>query len=198
MRQADAFVNMVTGYLSGESGDSDTHLVTVHVDRSALKDGEGRASIPIESIKRHCCDGHAVVISEDEQGQPLSIGRKSRIVPRAIQRAVRTRDNNCCTFPGCNNRRFLHCHHIEHWSNGGETSLDNLMTLCTRHHTLVHEGGFRIEKDFRDRWFFVKPDGVAVPGCGYVFNEIPDPPAGGLLNAMENKIAEGPPPPYVH
>ncbi|HEY5624081.1 MAG TPA: HNH endonuclease signature motif containing protein [Gammaproteobacteria bacterium] len=42
----------------------------------------------------------------------------------------------------------MHCHHVEHWSHGGETSLDNLMLLCTKHHTLVHEGGFRIEKDF--------------------------------------------------
>jgi hypothetical protein len=197
-RQADAFVNMVSGYLSGEHGDADTHLVTVHVDRSALVDGEGRAAIPIESIKRHCCDGRAIVISEDEQGQPLSIGRKSRIVPKPIQRAVRARDNNCCTFPGCSNRRFLQCHHVEHWSNGGETSLDNLMLLCTRHHTLVHEGGFRIERDYRDNWFFVKPDGIAVPERGYVSVVDRNPPAGGLSSAAERSVAEISAPRYRH
>src|SRR5690606_41503731 len=53
------------------------------------------------------------------------------------------------------------------WSTGGETSLANLMLLCSKHHTLVHEGGFRIEKDYRDRWFFRRPDGRAVPACGY-------------------------------
>jgi hypothetical protein len=63
--------------------------------------------------------------------EPLGIGRKSRIVPAAIARAVRARDHDRCTFPGCNNRRFLQCHHVEHWSNGGETSLENLMLLCT-------------------------------------------------------------------
>lgn len=41
------------------------------------------------------------------------------------------------------------------------------MLLCSKHHTLVHEGGFRIEKDYRDRWFFRRPDGRAVPACGY-------------------------------
>jgi hypothetical protein len=41
------------------------------------------------------------------------------------------------------------------------------MLLCTAHHRLVHEGGFRIEKDYRDRWFFKRPDGRAVPACGY-------------------------------
>lgn len=198
-RQADAFVNLVSGFLSGDSGQSnDNYLVTVHVDHSALGGDDGRSGLPVESVRRLCCDSHAVVITEDEKGEPLSIGRKSRVVPKSIQRAVRARDNDCCTFPGCNNRRFLDCHHVEHWSDGGETSLDNLMLLCTKHHTLVHEGGFRIEKDYRDRWFFMKPDGVAVPECGYVSRLQEDPPAGGLLSVVENSVSERPPPVYLH
>ena len=198
-RQADAFVNLVTGYLSGGDGmGNDNHLVTVHVEQSALSGFEGRAGLPIESVKRLCCDSHAVVITEDCNGEPLSIGRKSRIIPKAISRAVRARDNHCCAFPGCKNQRFLNCHHVEHWSNGGETSLDNLMLLCTRHHALVHEGGFRIEKDFRDSWFFVRPDGIAVPECGYVSRPYENPPAGGLLSVAENRASEPPTPVYFH
>jgi hypothetical protein len=107
-RQADAFVNMVGEYLSGGEGHSnDNYLVTVHVDQSALAGGEGRSALPIESLKRLCCDGHAVVITEDDKGEPLSIGRKSRIVPLAMQRALRSRDGNCCTFPGCHHRMVL-------------------------------------------------------------------------------------------
>jgi len=204
-RQADALVSLATGYLSGhlpgDSGSADTHLVTVHVDLSALAGGEGRAGLPIESVKRLCCDSQAVVITEDQDGEPLSIGRKSRTVPAAIARAVRARDNDRCRFPGCSNRRFLQCHHVEHWSNGGETSLGNLLLLCTRHHALVHEGGFRIDKDFRDNWFFVKPDGIAVPECGYVSRAFAYPPAGGLSNHSNNSansIAERPPPHYLN
>jgi hypothetical protein len=198
-RQADAFVNLVTGYLSGgDDAENDNHLITVHVEQSALSGFEGRAGLPIESVKRLCCDSHAVVITEDSNGEPLSIGRKSRIIPKAISRAVRARDNHCCAFPGCNNQRFLNCHHVEHWSNGGETSLDNLMLLCTRHHALVHEGGFRIEKDFRDSWFFVRPDGIAVPECGYVSRPNENPPAGGLLSVAENRASEPPTPAYLH
>jgi len=52
--------------------------------------------------------------------------------------------------------------------NGGETSLDNFMLRCAKHHALVHEAGFRIEKDFRNRWYFLRPGGFAVPECGHV------------------------------
>ena len=87
-------------------------------------------------------------------------------VPTAIKRALWSRDQGC-VFPGCSHKRFVDAHHIQHWSAGGETSLDNLLLLCTRHHRLVHEGGFAIAKDYLDRWYFRRPDGKAVPYCGY-------------------------------
>lgn len=213
VRQADAFTNMVQEYLSGNQSEgkrSDNFLVTVHVDQSALAGIEGRSALPIESVKRLCCDGKAVVLTENDKGEPLSIGRKSRIVPKAIERALRARDKGCCQFPGCGNRRFLHSHHVEHWSNGGETSLDNLMLLCTRHHALVHEGGFRIEKDFLNSWYFVRPDGIPVPQSGYIPQDFIDtetgevsntyeiPPAGGLWSVAERIAKEPPPPLYIH
>jgi hypothetical protein len=46
--------------------------------------------------------------------------------------------------------------------------------LCTRHHRLVHEGGFSIAKDYLDRWHFRRPDGKAVPHCGYRLEDILD------------------------
>jgi hypothetical protein len=94
-------------------------------------------------------------------------------VPNAIKRALWARDKGC-RFPGCGRNRFVDAHHIEHWSAGGETSLGNLLLLCDQHHRLVHEGGFRIEKDYRDRWFFRRPDGRAVPSCGYRAQDMMD------------------------
>jgi hypothetical protein len=199
VRQADAFINVLQGYLSGDTLDSsDNYLVTIHVDASALAGGDGRAAVPIEAVKRHCCNGHAVVITETTSGEPLGIGRRSRLVPKSVERAVRARDNGCCVFPGCNNRRFLDCHHIEHWAHGGETTMENLMLLRTKHHTLVHEGGFRIRKDFLDRWAFFRPDGIAVPDAGYVSRLDEDPPAGGLLSVAESFTREPHPPWYLH
>ena len=210
-RQADAMVSMASAYLSGNDGQrnpSDDYLVTVHVDQSALVNGNGRSSLPIESVKRLCCDGHAVVIGEDEKGEPLNIGRKTRTVPTAIKRALMARDKRCA-FPGCHHTRFVDAHHIEHWSAGGETSLDNLMLLCSKHHTLVHEGGFRIQRDYQNRWFFKRPDGRTVPACGYHTNDITDddigdvsrragprsilfnnPPAGGLSTEAKSFVSD--------
>ena len=169
-QQADALVAIAGSYLAGQSdassASSENYQVTVHVDRSALSDGKGRSGLPIESVKRLCCDNETVVIVEGENGEPLNIGRKTRTVSTAIRRALWARDRGCA-FPGCTHTRFLDAHHIQHWSAGGETSLYNLLLLCTRHHRLVHEGGFSIAKDYLDRWYFRRPDGMAVPQCGY-------------------------------
>ena len=71
-----------------------------------------------------------------------------------------------------------------------------------KRHTEVHEGGFRIDKDFRDNWAFFRPDGIGVPEVGYVGgNEIgseADAPAGGFSTLSENSVRERPPPPYFH
>jgi hypothetical protein len=210
-RQADALVSMASAYLSGTTSKTgttpDDYLVTIHVDQSALSDGNGRASLPIESVKRLCCDGQAIILGEDEQGEPLNIGRKTRTVPKAIKRALAARDKGC-TFPGCHHTRFVDAHHIQHWSAGGETSLDNLVLLCSQHHRLVHEGGFSIERDYRNQWFFRRPDGRAVPDCGYHAEDIVDheeiseqvnnPPSGGLLNGPRSLVSEPLPPAYWH
>jgi len=169
-QRADALVAMAMAYLSGNSngssGTPDHYQVVVHVDQAALSGDRGRSGLPVESVRRIGCDSDRVFLVEDEHGEPLSIGRKSRVVPAAIRRALWARDRGC-RFPGCGRRRFVDAHHVEHWSNGGETCLENLMLLCDEHHRLVHEGGFSIEKDYRDAWFFRRPDGRAVPACGY-------------------------------
>jgi hypothetical protein len=199
---------LVNGYLSGDgqaaANSSDNYLVTIHVDQSALAGGDGRSAVPIETAKRLCCDGQAVVLTEDPQGEPLSIGRKTRIVPTAIKRVVLAKHSHCCAYPGCHNHRFLHIHHIEHWSNGGETSVDNLMPLCTRHHPLVHEGRFRIEKDFQNNWIFVRPEGQVIPPNGYLPQDMVDDDiykkssAEDFLMAARNMVLEPPPSVYWH
>ena len=126
--------------------------------RSELECGHRLAP---DTARRIACDGSWLRITEDADGNPLDIGRKSRAVPPSMQRALRSRDGGC-RFPGCTHHRFVDAHHIEHWANGGETSLHNLVLLCRHHHHLVHEGGFGVERIADGVIRFTRPDGRVI------------------------------------
>jgi hypothetical protein len=62
-------------------------------------------------------------------------------------------------FPGCTHKRYVDGHHLQHWADGGVTSLANLITLCRFHHRAVHEGGIKVERLDDGSWRFTYPDG---------------------------------------
>ncbi len=127
------------------SGDADADVSADHVPSGQTPHIENGPNVSAETSRRIACDSSVLRIDEDKNGEPLAIGRKSRSIPPAMRRALRMRDKGC-RFPGCTNDKFVDGHHIEHWADGGETSLDNLVLLCRRHHHLVHEGGFSCDK----------------------------------------------------
>lgn len=173
--QADALMAVAEAALA--SGDAaatggDRHQLVVHIDADALAAegaSEGTATIahgpavPMQTARRLGCDA-SVVMSVERNGEPLSVGRKTRTIPPALRRAVQTRDQRC-RFPGCENRRFTDLHHIVHWARGGPTSYGNLIRLCRRHHRLLHEGGYSVEKRSAERFVFRRPNGNAIPDC---------------------------------
>jgi hypothetical protein len=125
----------------------------------------GESFVSWEAARRLSCDAGVVDVIEDEQGVPLSVGRKRRTMSGQLKRALLERDKTC-TFPGCTNRLFLEGHHIKHWADGGETSLRNSALLCSTHHHYVHEYRYTIELDRDQRPQFRDPHGrlvVAVP-----------------------------------
>lgn len=74
-------------------------------------------------------------------------------------------DENC-RFPGCTHQYYIDGHHIKHWADGGETSLDNLVLLCRHHHRLVHEGGFTCTKNSQAKIEFRNPQGILIARAG--------------------------------
>ncbi len=158
---ADAILARPPNGLTGLTG-GERCQVLVHVDaqtlatdspgasatgrgQCAVADGPGIAP---ETARRLACDCSQVTIAEDSSGKALSVGRRTRSVPPSIRRALVARDGRC-QFPGCERHRWVDAHHIHHWAQGGETSVDNLVLLCRHHHRLVHEGGFGVA---RHRW----------------------------------------------
>jgi hypothetical protein len=49
-----------------------------------------------------------------------------------------------------------------------------LTLLCTHHHRLLHEGGFRIEREGDGTLRFVRLDGRTMPRCGYRLEDFVD------------------------
>ncbi|HYZ68078.1 MAG TPA: HNH endonuclease signature motif containing protein [Mycobacterium sp.] len=84
------------------------------------------------------CDATCEVWFERD-GQPIGAGRTTRGISRRLRRALEHRDRTC-VVPGCGATRGLHAHHLEHWEDGGQTELDNLVLLCPYHHRLHHRG----------------------------------------------------------
>jgi Domain of unknown function (DUF222) len=70
-----------------------------------LKDGhDGRSevehgpTIPIETARRLACDASLVSVVENDAGEPLNVGRKTRSIPPALRRALSARDSGCREF----------------------------------------------------------------------------------------------------
>ena len=170
-QQADALVAIAKTYLDGgdaggNGSTADHYQVVVHVDEKSLRGGMGRADLPIDTVKRLTCDGSLVTVLEDDHGRPLDVGRKQRTVPTPLKRALYSRDRGC-TFPGCERKRYLDAHHLKHWAEGGDTSLENLTLLCTHHHRCLHEGGFHIAREADGELRFQRADGRTIPRFGY-------------------------------
>ena len=122
-------------------------------------------AISPQATRRLACDCGLVVATvaaaTATAAAPLSVGRKTRTIPAALKRALLLRDRTC-RFPGCDHRLFLEGHHLQHWADGGETSLPNLALLCSLHHAYVHERGYRIMQSATGALAFEDPQGRAV------------------------------------
>ena len=164
-RRATALVHIAEHYLAtGGSGarpltSSEAYQVFIHVNANdASPDNringahtaytDDRRCLAPHVVRQLACDAARRTVLENDRGEVLNIGRRSRTVPRRIAHALRIRDGGC-RFPGCGQRRWTDAHHIRHWADGGETSLDNLVTLCRYHHRSLHREEYRIERRAR-------------------------------------------------
>ena len=99
--------------------------------------------IPRKTVQRLACDCamHRVVKAES---MVIDVGRAKRTAQPAQWRALKARHRTCAA-PGCDRPiGWTQAHHIEFWSQGGETNAHRLVPLCYFHHRLVHEGGWQV------------------------------------------------------
>jgi len=146
--------------------------------RCHVEDGQVIDPVALRVI---ACDATISAILHDAVGNVINAGRRSRKPGAALRRAVRERDRHRCRFPGCESRR-VDLHHIRFWA--AETSLENLICLCKRHHALVHETGLIIATTPGGFDFYQK-DGRLIPHAP----PLPGGTADGLAAAHDAQIA---------
>jgi Domain of unknown function (DUF222)/HNH endonuclease len=161
---------------AGTAGRGEPCQVVLHVDAAVLAgqqtDGgrchlEDGPAVAAETARRLSCDAPTVTLVEDDSGQPLDVGRKTRRVSTALFRALKSRDQTC-QFPGCDHTGKLTPHHITHWTAGGTTTKDNICLLCPSCHWRVHEGGCDVRGRAPDALTFFSRGGVELKA-------LPDP-----------------------
>ena len=179
-RRADAVGLIAERALAAGFGDdksvvsgsrAERYQVMLHVEEDTLREDrepgqselEDGTRVSAETCRRIACDTGLVTITHGKEGEVLGASHRKRTVSASLRRALEARDRGC-RFPGCG-LRFTDAHHVKHWADGGETSLRNLVLLCRRHHTAVHEGGVTVCIDRDGQVVFFTPKGKTLLGA---------------------------------
>lgn len=135
------------------------------------------------------CDAGLQTMLEDNNGDPLHLGRRTSTITPHLRRAVHARYRSC-TWPGCTST-VVQLHHRHHRSVGGHDDVENLVPLCRFHHGVVHRRGIAVGRDDGGELHFWRPDGSEV--CATVDPQPPGAPppapAGEASHALEQHHA---------
>jgi Holliday junction DNA helicase RuvB len=132
---AETFLNLEEdGSVPGRTRvDASLYRVVLRPEGDALLvDTDDLGPLPVEDPEALRCDAHGDLDPE---------------TPPAMRRRVLARDAHRCRC--CRSRWSLTAHHLVWRGKHGRTTERNLATLCTRCHTLVHEGLLHTEGDAR-------------------------------------------------
>ena len=87
------------------------------------------------------------LVTDPASGTVVDVGRSRYRPPAGLADLVRARDQ-ACVFPTCQTpAERCDIDHLTAWSQGGTTSLDNLVVLCEAHHRLKHTPGWALTRD---------------------------------------------------
>ncbi|MFE0749431.1 DUF222 domain-containing protein [Gordonia sp. NPDC058843] len=159
-RRADAFELILDQAALGASIDSvgsprTQLMVTIPATGADPATLPWTGTVSHATAKQLSCDGSVTEIVLDSEGMPLRMGHTHRLFPPHLRKAVIVRDRCCikCGAPPSHTQ----VHHIEHWSDGGPTDLDNGCLLCQRCHTQVHHHGWDIVLGFDRHPWLIPP-----------------------------------------
>ena len=146
-RRADALSQLITG--EGPHSRPDVTLLmiadydTVSKELRGLRYDDG-LPVPADRIAKLAADAKILPAIFNTDGDPLWLGRAKRDASAGQRMVLAARDGGCvnCGTP------VERCepHHIEWFSRGGPTDIDNLCLLCERCHHLIHDDNWQLHK----------------------------------------------------
>ena len=171
-RRIDALVDLARRPLDGSKlgtvGGQRPHLLITASAETLLglkgappAEMAGVGPIPMETAQRLACDPTVSWLLGQAELESESASDAHRQIPAATRRALVARDRDC-VFNGCH-RPAIWCdgHHLVWWTRGGKTALPNLALVCGRHHRMLHEEGWTLER--KDGRWVARPPGHQVP-----------------------------------
>ena len=165
-RRADAFANLMLG---GDSVDLPPqprsvpvrHHVIVIATAEAGEITDGRlvdgTALPQTVLERLACGSDLIGTVFSAAGEPLWMGRATRLATDTQWRALIARDGGC-GICGADPSR-CEAHHLVPWRPpaAGPTDIDNLVLLCRHHHHLVHDLGWGLGRTGDGEWALEPP-----------------------------------------
>jgi hypothetical protein len=149
-RQFDIVMGLLrAGVRSTGQGSTATVMAVIKLDD--LENGTGvgwldnvAEPVSASTVSEMVCDSGFRRLVLGPQGEVLELGRTERSFSRAQRLALAARDGGCvwpqCTAPPS----WCHAHHVEEWSKGGKTDIDNGALLCSAHHHMLHASDFEM------------------------------------------------------
>jgi 5-methylcytosine-specific restriction endonuclease McrA len=140
--KVEALLVLMQSGVSNQLENSAAPPVQIHVhqcpdcEKATVQTARGELVLSSEETERIACDTQ---ISEPGH-------RNTTTIPPKTRRLVLARDRHRCQTPGCPHTHFLEIHHMIPRARGGTNTPDNLTTLCSACHALVHQRKGRVRE----------------------------------------------------
>ncbi len=156
-RSVDVVIDLPT--LLGIPFDLDNHRTADgQVDWSSIQQSlTATGSAPRPVLAQFFCDASYRQLITSGERIVLDYNKATPDIPRALRRAIQRRDGRC-QFDGCD-RKWQWCdvHHLVPSEEGGLTNEQNLALVCRFHHTLIHQGGWKLIRQRDGRLLTTSP-----------------------------------------
>jgi len=176
-RRLDGITEICRRYLGSPdapmSGGGHSHVI-VTMDSDTAHGGPGSMGspgatiswvgpVPGSTARRVACDSDVTLVRVGPGAATEVVERQRRFFTWAQRKAMIARDGDRCAAPFCDRPvSWSDGHHLVGWERGGPTTTENGALPCAAHHTMLHEGGWSLERLPDGRYVLCHPDGKTI------------------------------------